>query len=151
MFTDIEGFTSLMGKNEQQAMRVLEKNRKIEKRLIEKYHGIWLKEIGDGILSAFSSALNAVYCGNAIIQAAKDDPDLNIKVAIHTGEVIFSNGDAFGDGVNVASRIESVAEPNEVTVSSSVVENIRNIEGLEIAFLEEKVFKNIENPVRSIR
>ncbi|MGI9544784.1 MAG: adenylate/guanylate cyclase domain-containing protein [Cyclobacteriaceae bacterium] len=148
MFTDIAGFTALMGRNEHRAMETLEKNRKIQKKQIEDYHGIWLKEMGDGILACFSSALNAVYCGNTIINQTKDDPDHQIRVAIHIGEVVFANGDVFGDGVNIASRIETAAEAGQICVSGSVAENIKNIEGISVKFIEEKEFKNVEVPVK---
>ncbi|MCZ6899065.1 MAG: hypothetical protein O7F74_02400 [Bacteroidetes bacterium] len=148
MFTDIAGFTALMGRNEHRAMEVLEKNRKTQKKLIEDYHGIWLKEMGDGVLACFSSALNAVYCGNSIINKTKDDPNHQVRVAIHIGEVVFANGDVFGDGVNIAARIETVAQAGQICVSGSVAENIKNIEGVSVKFIEEKVFKNVDAPVR---
>ena len=137
-----------MGRNEHRAMTILEKNRKIQKKLIEDYHGIWLKEMGDGVLACFSSALNAVYCGNNIIDKTKDDPDHQVRVAIHIGEVVFANGDVFGDGVNIASRIETVAEAGQICVSGSVAENIKNIEGISVKFITEREFKNVETPIR---
>ena len=137
-----------MGRNEHRAMEILEKNRKIQKKQIEDYHGIWLKEMGDGILACFSSALSAVYCGNTIINQTKENPDHQIRVAIHIGEVVFANGDVFGDGVNIASRIETVAEAGQICVSGSVAENIKNIEGISVKFIEEKEFKNVDTPIR---
>lgn len=148
MFTDIAGFTTLMAQNEQKAMELLEKNRRIQKKIIKKYHGIWLKEVGDGILACFSSVLNAVYCASSVLKEAAEDPDLNLSIAIHIGEVVFLNGDVFGDGVNVASRIEGIAEPGRIIISEAAYENIRNIEGLRFQFLEEREFKNVENKIR---
>lgn len=148
MFTDIGGFTSLMGRNEHRALEVLENNRKIQKKLIESYHGIWLKEMGDGILACFSSALNAVYCGNTIIKQTQEDPDHQVRVAIHIGEVVFANGDVFGDGVNIASRIETITQAGQICVSGAVAENIKNIEGISLDFIGDKEFKNLDAPIK---
>lgn len=148
MFTDVAGFTSLMGTNEQKALQLLEKNRALQKGMIEKYHGVWLKEVGDGIWACFSSSLNAVYCGNAILEAIKTDPDLNLSVVVHSGEIVFSNGDVFGDGVNIAARMETVAKAGQITISGAVYDNIKNIEGVRLEFEEEMTFKNVETPVK---
>jgi uncharacterized membrane protein len=147
MFTDITGFTTLMGQNENKALEILETNRKIQKRLIKKYHGIWLKEVGDGILCCFSSVVNAIYCGSAIQKEISEIQDLELKVAIHTGEVVFNNGDVFGDGVNIASRIEEISETGKICVSGAVYENVKNIEGLKITSLGERKFKNVEQTI----
>ena len=147
MFTDITGFTSLMAQNEARALEILEKNRQIQKKLIKKYHGIWLKEVGDGIMSCFSSVLNAVYCANAIRQEIGEIQDLKLKFAIHTGEVVFNNGDVFGDGVNVASRIEEISPTDKICISGAVYENIKNVEGLKIEFQGEKKFKNVDQTI----
>ena len=148
MFTDVVGFTSLMGTNEHKALRLLERNRALQKEMIEKYHGVWLKEVGDGIWACFSSSLNAVYCGSAILEAIKPDPDLNLSVVVHSGEVVFSNGDVFGDGVNIAARMETIAKPGEISISGSVYDNIKNIEGVRLEFEDEMTFKNVETPVK---
>ena len=148
MFTDIAGFTTLMGSNEQKALRMLERNRTVQKEMIEKYHGVWLKEVGDGIWACFSSSLNAVYCGNAILEAIRSDPDLNLSVVVHSGEVVFSNGDVFGDGVNITARMETIAKPDQISISGAVFENIKNIEGVRLEFEDEVTFKNVETPVK---
>lgn len=147
MFTDITGFTTLMGQNENKALQILETNRKIQKRLIKKYHGIWLKEVGDGILCCFSSVVNAIYCGSAIQKEIEDIQGLELKVAIHTGEVVFNNGDVFGDGVNIASRIEEISPTGKICVSGAVYENVKNVEGLKITSLGEQKFKNVEQTI----
>ncbi len=99
MFTDIIGYTTLVGQDEQKAVRVLEKNLQIHKRLIKQYHGELIKEIGDGLMSSFGSAIDAVNCAVAIQQELKDDPDFSIRTGIHLGDVMLKDGDVFGDGV----------------------------------------------------
>jgi adenylate cyclase len=104
MFTDIVGFTALMGKDEQKAFSILERNRQIQKPLMEKHGGRWLKEIGDGVLASFESVSDAVYAAKEIQEACNKEKDLKLRIGIHLGEVVFQGSDVFGDGVNIASR-----------------------------------------------
>ncbi len=78
MFTDIAGYTTLMGEDESKALQLLQRNRGLLKPIIEQFRGEWLKEIGDGTLSCFSSAVDAVNCALAIQQVLKDDPGLEV-------------------------------------------------------------------------
>ena len=116
MFTDIVGYTALMGDDEQKAINLLEKNRDLQKPLIDNYGGKWIKELGDGVLATFSTVSDAVYCAAAIQQESKDVGDLNLRIGIHLGEVIFQDDDVFGDGVNIASRLESLAPSGGIWV-----------------------------------
>ena len=109
MFTDIVGYTALMGVNEQKAFELLKKNRRIQKPIIEKFNGRWLKEIGDGVMASFPTVTEAVYCAKEIQQTCQAESDLNLRIGIHQGEVVFEGDDVFGDGVNIASRLESLA------------------------------------------
>jgi class 3 adenylate cyclase len=95
MFTDIVGYTVLMSKDEQKALQVLQKNKNIQKSLAKKYNGEFLKEIGDGTLLCFQSVLEAVNCAKEIQQAVKEDPDFNLRIGIHLGDIIFKEGDIF--------------------------------------------------------
>jgi TolB-like protein/class 3 adenylate cyclase len=151
MFTDIVGYTKLMGENEEKAMKLLSRNKAIQKPLVKKYNGRWLKEIGDGTLSSFQSALDAVYCANKIMLAHKDDPNIKIRIGIHIGDVTFSEGDIYGDGVNIASRLEQYAQPNEILISDVVYYNIKNIEGIKVEFLKEIQRKNVNESTRIFR
>ena len=148
MFTDIVGYTALMGEDEQKAIRLLDKNLSIQKPLIEQHQGKLLKEIGDGLLSSFSSVIEAVKCAIEIQDKLKDDPELNIRVGIHLGDVLFRDGDVLGDGVNIASRIESLASSGEILVSESVYNSIKNQEGIHTGFLKEEILKNVVEPVK---
>jgi class 3 adenylate cyclase/TolB-like protein len=147
MFTDIVGYTALMGENEPKALRLLEKNRDIQKPLIKMYHGQFLKEMGDGILASFNSVSDAVHCAQQILKISKEEPDLKLHIGIHLGEVIFSEGDVYGDGVNIASRIESTAKEGEIFISEDVWKNIKNKEDLPVEFVGKKTFKNVKDPV----
>ncbi|MFC1620583.1 adenylate/guanylate cyclase domain-containing protein [Candidatus Neomarinimicrobiota bacterium] len=149
MFTDIVGYTALMGEDEQQALQLLEKNRTLLKPIIGQYNGEWLKEMGDGSLSSFASAVDAVNCALQIQHILREDPKLSLRIGIHVGDVVFEGGDVFGDGVNVASRIEPLAEPGCVCVSEQVYEAIRNKSGIEARFLGEKKLKGVDKPIKA--
>ena len=147
MFTDIVGYTALMGKDEQKALKLLHKNRDLLKPLIKKHNGEWLKEIGDGTLSSFASAVEAVNCAIDIQRTLRDDPDLTLRIGIHVGDVVFEGGDVFGDGVNVASRIEPLAEPGGICVSDRVYDDIRNQPSIFCTSHGSQSLKGVSRPI----
>ena len=147
MFTDLVGYTALMAEDEGRALRLLQKNRKLLKPLIKRHHGEWLKEIGDGTLSSFSSAVQAVNCALDIQRTLKDDAKLRLRIGIHVGDVVFSEGDVFGDGVNVASRIEPLAEPGGICISERVYEDIRNKPDIKTERLGKQTLKGVRGLV----
>ena len=140
MFTDIIGYTALMGDDEQRAFEILKKNRRIHWRLIKKYNGRLLKEMGDGMLASFPSSIEAVVCSLSL-QKALMELDIPIRIGIHQGDVIFERKDVLGDGVNIASRIQGIAETNGIAISETVYKDIRNKVGIETEFIGEKSFK----------
>lgn len=146
MFSDIVGYTSQMGKDEKKAFDVLRKNRRIHWRLIKKYNGKLLKEMGDGILASFSSNIDSVMCALSI-QNATIELNIPLRIGIHLGDVIFENKDVLGDGVNVASRIQNSAETHGIVVSETVYNDIKNKEGLEIEFLRKQQLKGVESEI----
>jgi adenylate cyclase len=148
MFTDLVGYTTLMGQDETAAYQLLKRNRKIQKPLIEQYGGKWLKEMGDGVLASFQTVSNAVYCAIEIHRKCKEGTDLKLRIGIHLGEVILEDGDVFGDGVNIASRLEPLAPVGGIYVSESVYRNIRNKKGIKSDFVREEQLKNVDHPIR---
>lgn len=148
MITDIVGYTSLMGKDEAKALQVLEQQRQLIKPHLAKHNGEMLKEIGDGTLSRFRSAVDAVECAIEIQRGLKKKGVFFIRIGLHVGDVVFKDGDIFGDGVNVASRIEPLAEPGGICVSGSIYEYIRNQINIHAVFLGEKELKNVAAPVK---
>ena len=148
MFTDIVGYSAIMSESESKALILLEKNRAIHKSLIKQYRGEWLKEIGDGVLASFNTISDAVFCAASIQHASENVSHLQLRIGIHQGEVVFDNNDVFGDGVNIASRIEALAPPGGIYTSSSVYRNILNREEIKASFVKEVVLKNISYPVK---
>jgi adenylate cyclase len=148
MFTDIVGYTALMGEDEQKAFDLLRKNRELQKPLIEQYNGRWIKELGDGILVSFPTVTDAVACAAAIQTACNEANDFKLRIGIHQGEVVFENDDVFGDGVNIASRLQALAPVGGTWVSEAVYKNVSNKKEITTRFVREEVLKNVKEPVR---
>ena len=148
MFTDIAAYTALMGEDEQRARQVLERSRELLGRLVPKFNGKLIEHVGDGSLSSFDSAVEAVSCAREIQEALRDDTDLRLRIGIHIGDVVVSNGGIIGDGVNIASRIHALAEPGGVCISERVYDDIRNHPEIRATFLGEKSLKNVNRPIR---
>jgi len=148
MFTDIVGYSALMSRDEKLAMGVLEKNREIHKAAIERFNGQFIKEIGDGTLSIFQSSVDAVSCALEIQKACGTDQDFRMRIGIHIGDIIFRDNDVFGDGVNIASRIESSGEPGGIYLSDRVYEDIKNKTDITVEFTGLKKLKNLDDPVK---
>lgn len=148
LFSDIVNYSSLMGKDEKQALNILDENRKNHQSSMLNYNGTILKEIGDGILASFNSVSDAVQCGINIQKKIKETGNYKLRIGIHLGEVFTANNDVFGDGVNIASRIQSVALPGTVSISEVVYNNIKNKIEEEVVFAGEKQLKNINIPVK---
>ena len=148
MFTDIVGFTSLMGSDEQKTFEILDKNRKIHKPIIHEFNGKWIKELGDGVMASFNTVSDAVNAAIKIQETCNAARDFKLRIGIHLGEVVFENDDVFGDGVNIAARIQSAAHPGSIFISESVNQNITNKKGIETQFVREEILKNVRQPIK---
>ncbi len=147
MFTDIVGYTQLMGEDEMGAFNLLRKNRQIQQPLIRQFNGSLIKELGDGVLATFHTATDAVQCGIAIQQACKGT-DLRLRIGIHIGDVLFEDGDVFSDGVNIASRIQALAPICGIWITEPVYKNISNKKDIRATFVGEESLKNVKEQVR---
>ena len=147
LFTDIVGFTKMMGENEDKTLMALDRNRSIQKGLIRKYRGKWMKEMGDGAIAIFFTASEAIQCAIDIQKEVQENEDFKLSMGIHVSEILFTEKDIFGDGVNVASRIASLAGTNEICFSNIVFQNIRNREDIEIENMGNKKLMNVEYDV----
>ena len=115
---------------------------------LEKYHGKILQYYGDGSLSIFKSAIDAVNCAINIQQQLLQNPKVDLRIGIHTGDVSVEDESIYGDGVNIASRIESLAVSGSVFISEKVYDEIKNqehVQAKELGFFE---LKNVKLPVR---
>ena len=147
MFTDIVGYTALMGNDEKKAFELLSKNRQIQKPIIEQYNGRWIKELGDGVMVSFNTASDAVNAAIKIQEACNTVNNFQLKIGIHMGEVVFENDDVYGDGVNIASRIETLGVGSSILMSKTIRDQVKNNAELQIQSLGLFEFKNVEEPV----
>ena len=144
MFTDVVGYTKLMGEDEGKAFEILKKNREIHKPIIEQYGGRWIKELGDGVLCTFSSITDSVLAAADIQTACKADNTYSLRIGLHLSEVVFENNDVFGDGVNIAARIQAIADVGGILISETVQKNLSNKKGIENRLRGNEKLKNVK-------
>jgi TolB-like protein/class 3 adenylate cyclase/Tfp pilus assembly protein PilF len=150
MFTDMVGYSALSQNNPKVAVELLEEHREILREIFPKFNGAEIKTIGDAFLVEFNSALEAAQCAIAIQRAlAKRDADapaerqIQVRIGIHIGDVVHRAGDVYGDGVNIASRIEPLADAGGICVSMDVERQIRNAVETRFEKLAPTELKNI--------
>lgn len=156
MHADIAGYSRLMGENEERTVRVFRGHREIFESLVKMHRGRIFNTAGDALLAEFQSSVEAVRCATEI-QAAlhtrnehlPPNERLHFRIGINLGDVILQGGDLLGDGVNIAARVQTAAEPGGVSISGSVYDQIQNKLTLNIQPLGEKTFKNIAQAVRT--
>jgi len=147
LFIDIVGYTSLMGESEVKALSVVKRLNEISKPLANSYSGTWHKDLGDGTLFSFGSALEAVKCAIAIQQKINFQESFRVRIGIHMGDITFEDGDVFGDGVNIASRIQGEAATGGIAISETVQRSIHNKEGINTIKVGKRKLKNVAGSV----
>jgi len=148
MFTDIVGYTALMGDDEQKAFELLKKNRQLQKPLVEQNNGRWIKELGDGVLASFNTVTDAVITAIKMQEACNLSKEFLLRIGIHHGEVVFEDDDIFGDAVNIASRLQALAPVGGIWISESVQNNVSNKKEIKTKFVRAESLKNVKEPVR---
>jgi adenylate cyclase len=148
---DVVGYSRLMGQDEAGTLAALSSLRKDRlEPLIAQHGGRVVKLMGDGILVEFSSVVEAVNCAVAW-QDAIAGKRLQYRIGINLGDIIIEEGDIYGDGVNVAARLEGLAAPGGICLSGGAHDEVRNKLSLAFEDLGDQAFKNIEEPVRAYR
>jgi len=147
MFSDIVGYTALMGADEGATLEIVKANNEIHTAAISSNGGTLLKKLGDGVLASFESVSSAVTCAQEVQSAVGSDGRFEIRIGIHLGEVVLTDGDVHGDGVNIASRIQSEVNAGEIGFTKAVSDNLRNKEGFQATFVGERSLKNVADPV----
>ena len=148
MFTDMVGYTALMQQDEDKARGLIERHRAHMKPFVEKYGGEIIQFVGDGTFCRFDSAIEAVRSALEIQKVLELEPDINLRIGIHVGDVVVKGDEVYGDGVNVASRIEPLANAGGICVSDKVYDNLKNQQGMKITSLGEKELKNVEESLK---
>jgi adenylate cyclase len=147
MFSDVVGYTAIMGRDEGEGLRALREHRAHLRALLPRFNGRLIGEIGDGTLSSFHSAVDAVYCARELQTRLVGDTELSLRIGIHVGDVVFTDKTVLGDGVNIASRLNALASPGEVCISERVYDDIRNKPEFQVKDLGEKKLKNVARPI----
>ena len=158
MFTDMVGYSALSQRDDKVAQELLEEHRQLLRGIFPRFNGTEIKTIGDAFLVEFTSALEAAQCAIEIQRAlAKRNADIppdrliEIRIGIHIGDVIHRGGDVYGDGVNIASRIEQLANAGGICVSMDVERQIRNAVETRLEKLAPTELKNISVPMDLFR
>jgi len=146
MFVDIVGYSAMMSENETHTLEIVDAVRSKLKELVEQHGGKWLKELGDGFLLSFNSASKSVRCALEI-QEFMTGLEAKLRIGIHSGEVIYRNADVYGDGVNIASRLQELANPGGILISGRLHEDISNKETITTVSLGTRKLKNIERSI----
>src|SRR5205814_4563418 len=126
MFTDMEGYTALMQKNEQAAIERRTRHREVFEKATADHRGKIIQYYGDGTLSIFSSAIHAVNAAIAMQLIFRKEPQVPLRIDIHIGDISIDDSGVYGDGVNLASRIESFAVAGSIFISDKVFDEIKN-------------------------
>ena len=155
---DVVGYSRLMGEDETGTLvRLKALRRQLVQPIITAHKGRIVKLMGDGLLAEFPSVVEAVDCATEIQKSIADqdiEPDgdrINLRIGVNLGDIIVEGADIYGDGVNVASRLEGIAEPGGVCISAKVYEEVRRKLSTAFEDLGEKAFKNVPQPVRVYR
>jgi len=149
MFSDIVGYTALMGRDEREGLRAVREHREHLRAVLPQFNGRLIGEIGDGTLSSFHSAVDAVNCARELQATLVENPELRLRIGIHVGDVVFTDKTVLGDGVNIASRIHELAPPGGCCISERVYEEIRNKPEFHVKDLGDKHLKNVARPIRA--
>ena len=153
---DVVGYSRLMGADDEGTLAALKARRAIFDRLVVEFDGREFGSVGDSLMAQFASAVNAVRCAQAIQHAVAEtnrsvppERRMSLRIGVNLGDVIEEDGALFGDGVNVAARLQSLAEPGGILISGSVYEQVRSKLDARFIFIGTRQVKNIAEPVRA--
>ncbi len=154
MFTDMVGYTALAQKNESLSLTLLDEQRGLIRPILMRYNGREVKTIGDAFLVVFPNALDAARCAYDIQRAVRefnisiaDDRRIHLRVGVHLGDVVESDGDILGDAVNVASRIEPLADEDGVCLTRQVRDQVQSKINLQLSSMGQRSLKNVSDQI----
>ncbi len=147
MFADIAGYTAMMQADEADGMRRLKRFRAVLDESVQKHHGRILQHYGDGSLVLFDSAVEAVASAKEIQLALLQEPKVPLRIGIHIGDIVTDGDYIYGDGVNLASRVESLGVPGAILITERVIHDLRNHPQFDPVSLGKFEFKNVSQPI----
>ncbi len=147
MFADMTGYTAMMQEDEAKAKVLRNRQQQTLENLIPAHNGIIVQFFGDGTLSIFDSAIDAVKCGIEIQKELQNEPKVKLRIGIHSGDVVYDTQGLYGDCVNLASRIESISVPGAVLISDKVFDEVKNQNEIKTISLGSVNLKNVKKPV----
>src|SRR5712692_8431456 len=152
---DVKGYSRLMGEDEEATLRTLTAHRQVMDPLIARHRGRIVGTAGDSVLAEFASVVDAVRCAVEIQQQLKAanaalplQRRMEFRIGINLGDVMVDGEQIYGDGVNVAARLQSLADAGGIFIAGTVYDQIENKLPLQYEYLGEQAFKNIAKPVR---
>jgi len=158
MFTDMVGYSALTQRNEELAIDLLEEHRRLIRPVFSSHGGRVIDTAGDGFHVEFASALQAVRCAIEAQKMLRDrnaaappERGIRIRIGIHLGDVVFSEGNVYGDGVNIAARLEPIAEPGGICISQQVYDQVHAKLDVPLATIGRPPLKNIQTPIEVYR
>ncbi len=147
MFTDIVGFSAVMQSDEKRALALRQKLKQELESVVKIHNGTIVKWMGDGVLCTFGSAIQSLRTAIAVQTLMQQEPVVPLRIGIHQADVIFHDADVHGDGVNIASRLESMAIPGSIFISSKVQDDVRSQSDIQTISLGKYLLKNMQDPV----
>jgi len=155
---DVKGYSRLMGENEAETIRTLNAYKEMMAALIQQHHGRVVDAPGDNLLAEFGSVVDAVECAVEVQKELKirnaDLPDnrkMEFRIGVNLGDVVEEEGKIFGDGVNIAARMESLSEAGGICISGKTFDEVKNKLLLGYEYLGEQAVKNVAEPIRAYR
>ena len=147
MFTDITGFSAMMQKSERRATQIRNRHRSVFRDSHSRFNGKILQYFGDGTLSIFESVGDAVECAVDMQIEFRREPEVPLRIGIHTGDITYDDEGAYGNSMNIASRVENIAVPGSIFITGKVYDDIKNHSWLTAVFLGSFQLRNIFHPV----
>src|SRR2546422_3329951 len=158
MFSDMVGYTTLTQRDETLALRLLDEQRRVLREIFPKFDGHEIETTGDGFLVEFDSALAAARCAIQIQRRLAErnisvppDHRIEVRIGIHVGDVVHRHGHVLGDGVNIAARLQPLAEPGGICISVDVARQVQHNLEASVVRVGEKELKNIRLPMEICR
>lgn len=145
LFADIAGYTAMMQKDEMMAATLLQKFHTTMKNEVPKYNGQVVQFFGDGCLSIFDSSVDAILCSITIQKICKEDSYVPLRIGLHSGDIYITADNAFGDSINITSRIESMGVPGAILVSKKMQEEVKNQASIKLVSLGSFDYKHVDD------